>query len=335
MDTQVRQQLADLIGALDYAPREYSFFQLVNRLEQGCVQAGLPGDALDRWLTFAPSRDLGFPPSDVLACRPEDGQIRIELGFMGLYGVDAPLPHYFLDMAAGDDPGSEVLRGFLDLFSHRFYALLYRAWRKYRPHLHGLSGGGAFARYFAAVAGSYGDRGQHTLAYAGLFGARRRTAAALAGMLTEWLDGLPVDVRQFQPVWVRLSERGGLGSPEGMHLGEDTMLGDSVLDRAGRISLEIGPLNVDALRPLLPGSERGVRLCELAGRYLGPAFGFDLVFLVRPSGGISRLGDDQILLGSAGWLGAPEEGSIYRVRMPASAYRDGGSQDRTNTRSDA
>jgi type VI secretion system protein ImpH len=321
MDAAVRHQSADLIDSLAHPPREYSFFQLVRRLERACLERGLPGAPVDRWLHFAPGPHMSFPASDVLDCRADGGRIRVELGFMGLYGVDAPLPHYLLDLAAGDDAQAEVLRRFLDLFSHRFYALLYLAWRKYRPHLHGQDRDTPFMRYLCAMAGSSAARG--AMAYAGLFGARRRTAAALTGMVSEWLDGMPVKVCQFQPVWVALADRTRLGGTGACRLGQDTMLGDRVLDCAGRISLRIGPVPLEKVRPLLPGSRNGEGLTALVRRYLGPALPFDLTFLVEPpKGGQSRLGDEGLVLGCAVWLGSPRgEGRPYPVRIPGTAYR--------------
>ncbi|OOG23464.1 hypothetical protein B1C78_11055 [Thioalkalivibrio denitrificans] len=336
MDAKVRQQSADLIESLAFAPREYAFFQLVRRLERACLDRGLPGAPVDRWLHFAPGPDQSFPPSDVLDCRAEGKRIRVELGFMGLYGVDAPLPHYFLDLAAGDNAEARVLRRFLDLFSHRFYALLYLAWRKYRPHVHAQDRDSPFLRYLTAMAGSGAGRGESALAYAGLFGARRRTAAGLKGMVSEWLGGMPVEVRQFQPVWVPLADRTRVGGG-GCRLGQDTMLGDRVLDCAGRISLRIGPVPLDAVRPLLPGAERGEGLSALARRYLGPALPFDLVFLVMaPQGGESRLGEAGLVLGCAVWLGRAEGGARpYPVRIPGTAYRMAEANGQAQTRSAA
>jgi len=323
MDAQVRQQSADLIDALAHGPREYPFFQLVRVLERACEERGLRGAAVDRWLRFSPGRDLAFPASDVLDCRAEDEHIRLELGFMGLYGVDAPLPHYFLDLAAADDAQSAVLRRFLDLFSHRFYALLYLAWRKYRPYTHsaGQSGEAPFARYLSAMAGGAVSRKGSALPYAGLFGARRRTAAALTGMVKESLgNGVPVRVEQFQPVWVSLADRTRLGQGTGSRLGEDTMLGERVLDCAGRISLRVGPVSLDTVLPLLPGRAQGETLSELVHRYLGPTLPFDLSFIVNaPDGEGACLGSTGLVLGCAVWLGKPAQSS-YPVRIPGTAY---------------
>lgn len=335
MDAEVRQQSADLIDALRHDAREYPFFQLVRVLERACEERGLRGVAVDKWLRFAPGPSLAFPASDVLDCQVEDQHIRVELGFMGLYGVDAPLPHYFLDLAAADDVQSAVLRRFLDLFSHRFYALLYLAWRKYRPHTHGGSAGGAspVARYLSALAGGAASRDGGALTYAGLFGARRRTAAGLTGMVEAWLGGaLPVRVEQFQPVWVCLADETRLGAPAGCRLGEDTMLGERVLDCAGRIALRVGPAPLDAVLPLLPGRARGEALAELVQRYLGPTLPFEVLFIIDvPAGQASRLGADALVLGCAVWLGE-SGGATYPIRIPGTAY---GADTHAFTRSDS
>ncbi|MDP0995861.1 type VI secretion system baseplate subunit TssG, partial [Klebsiella pneumoniae] len=50
--------------------------------------------------------------------------------FMGLYGVDSPLPTAYLDDIALHRDGHEALQGLLDIFSHRIMTQFYRIWRK-------------------------------------------------------------------------------------------------------------------------------------------------------------------------------------------------------------
>ena len=52
--------------------------------------------------------------------------------FLGLYGVDAVLPDYFLNDIATHKDGSESLAAFLDIFNHRITTLFFQAWKKYR-----------------------------------------------------------------------------------------------------------------------------------------------------------------------------------------------------------
>lgn len=55
----------------------------------------------------------------------------IRTTFMGMYGVDSPLPTAYLDDITQRREGHEALQGFLDIFSHRILTQFYRIWRKY------------------------------------------------------------------------------------------------------------------------------------------------------------------------------------------------------------
>jgi len=81
-----------------------------------------------------------FPASDVRRIqriensgRSDAPIVDVTATFMGLYGINAPLPSYFVEQVARSDEGS--LQSFLDIFNHRIYSLFYRSWKKYRPLL--------------------------------------------------------------------------------------------------------------------------------------------------------------------------------------------------------
>lgn len=81
-----------------------------------------------------------FPASDVrriqtieTSGRSDTPIVDVTATFMGLYGINAPLPSYFVEQVARSDEGS--LQSFLDIFNHRVYSLFYRSWKKYRPLL--------------------------------------------------------------------------------------------------------------------------------------------------------------------------------------------------------
>lgn len=55
----------------------------------------------------------------------------IRTTFLGLYGVDSPLPTSYIDDIAQRREGHEAIEGFLDIFNHRMMTQFYRIWRKY------------------------------------------------------------------------------------------------------------------------------------------------------------------------------------------------------------
>ena len=54
------------------------------------------------------------------------------LNFLGLFGADSPLPHYFTSWLSGETEQAERARKFLIPFNHRIYQLLYSAWIQYK-----------------------------------------------------------------------------------------------------------------------------------------------------------------------------------------------------------
>ena len=90
-------------------------------------------------LNFRPYENYVYPPSDIRSFSYDGEQIQFVLNFLGLYGINAPLPRCYHEQVAiqqevhgsGDIP----LQNFLDIFDNRFYWLYYQAWKKYRYYL--------------------------------------------------------------------------------------------------------------------------------------------------------------------------------------------------------
>ncbi|HEB67095.1 MAG TPA: type VI secretion system baseplate subunit TssG [Gammaproteobacteria bacterium] len=323
MGTVTRRQVPALIQAfLDDAP-DFQFFQAVRLLENHWHGHGRIGQGLDQWLRLRPAAELGFPASDIRRCRfVEDGQLDLQLNFMGLYGVDGILPGYFLEFLARDDETSAALRHFIDFLGHRFYALYYLAWKKYRPYVT-LEQDDQYLAWVNALSGNvFGEDDAEEYAFSGALGNRNRGAAGLEGMLADFLGGIPVTVEQFVPRWVRVETGGRLGG-EGeaaMALGDNTLLGDAILDLNSKIGIHVGPLPARRARELLPGHERARALGRLLGRYLEPGMAFDVVLHVQPDQATAiGLGSDEMVLGWSTWLGDALQES-YALCIPGSSF---------------
>ncbi len=83
---------------------------------------------------------MGFPVSELKAVetseeRP-DAPPTVRTTFMGLYGVDSPLPTGYIDDITQRREGHEALEAFLDIFNHRMMTQFYRIWRKYNYPSH-------------------------------------------------------------------------------------------------------------------------------------------------------------------------------------------------------
>lgn len=328
-------KLPDLIEALLHDASQFGFYQAMRLIEASWRERGRFGEGLDGWVRIAPSRHLRFPPADVRRCdMDEDGRLFLQANFMGLYGVDASLPHYFLDRAAADDKQAQRLRQFLDMFNHRFYVLLYQAWSLG----HALRDGAAspYGRTAAALAGSTA-RDEDFACHAGLLNWKRRSTAGLAAVMRRLLGGVPVTVTDRQPTWVDLPPRGRLGGENGPCLGGDGVLGDRIVLAGGAVSVELGPMSVEHAAELLPGSDGGKRLTEVVRRYLEDAWPFEVRFRILPaSTACHRLGEENLRLGWATWLGN-DLASEYRIRVGGSRYgatdpRAGSTERRTSNK---
>ncbi len=66
---------------------------------------------------------LGFPNREIDAVETDYDDASkspsIRTTFLGLYGVDARMPSYFIDEVAQNRDGAEPLSAFLDMFHHR------------------------------------------------------------------------------------------------------------------------------------------------------------------------------------------------------------------------
>ena len=258
--------------------------------------------------------------------------VQMVLSFMGLYGVDSPLPFYFSEAvvgAEGDDEhedgeedGARVLRRFLDIFDHRIYSLYYRAWKKYRYSLQFETGGkDSFSQYLLSLIGLgtpalqclAGGDPSRLIAYMGVLGQQTRCAEGLGGLLSDYF-GVDAQIAEFVPRWVTIPEsyRTRLGTGK---LGQDATMGEKILDLGGKFRIILGPLNFEAFQRLLPsetGSEgRGTdfkHLDRLVRLYVRDQLSFDMELLlysedVPPL----QLGMDAAQLGWISWAGRPSE----------------------------
>ncbi|MGK3144618.1 type VI secretion system baseplate subunit TssG [Pantoea sp. C2G6] len=113
----------------------YRFCQLLEKQQPHKPLLGSTSHPADDPVRFAPHPGMGFPASELKTVEydeEDEGKPPvIRATFMGLYGVDSPLPTAYLDDITQRREGHEALQGFLDIFSHRILTQFYRIWRKY------------------------------------------------------------------------------------------------------------------------------------------------------------------------------------------------------------
>ncbi|BCA78396.1 type VI secretion system baseplate subunit TssG [Desulfuromonas sp. AOP6] len=296
MGTFARGKLSHLIEDLLARPSAYTAFQALHLLEMSC-RGGDGDQELHRFIVPTPARELSYPAGEIRRCfRDRDQRYRLELNFMGLYGVDSPLPQYFNDITARDKDGSDELSAFLNLFSQRLYTLLFMAWKKLNHH------GGTkslYSRYLTAFSGMSAATGR--IDYAGVFGTRIRSSQALCGMLADFLDA-PVRLRQNVPRWIGIDEPAKLG--EKCLLGSNALLGNRLLDVNSHVRILAGPLSFEKALALRPGEPLALAVASLLGDYLEPGLDYDLALNMQPATGQAAcLGNPHLILGWGCWLG--------------------------------
>ncbi len=226
------------------------------------------------------------PPADsITQVRGKNGPMRMDLTFMGLYGVSSPLPSYFIDPITLRKFEYFQLRKFLDIFGHRLYSLFYRAWKKYRHPLQFKAGGeddytqrllgltgqwpitastrrpklpppGRTAEFQALatpLALTLGDLKR--IPYARFLGNRVRSAKGLEQLLRGYFEFNRVKVREFVRQSVPIPIPAALGGI-GATLGGSMRIGFNMNDHVGRFEVEIGPLPSSHMRRFLPTGQK-------------------------------------------------------------------------------
>ncbi len=279
-------------------PYRFDFYQAVSLLERMRPDAPSVGEGVDastEAVRFSSAAGLGFPASEVAEVQPPErakDPWRMRVAFLGLAGVQGPLPRAFTERMLGRKSRSAATREFLDIFHHRLVALMYRVRRTQRIGLDGRAPEASpVAPILASVAGLNTDRlanrvgvpDRDLLRYAALLGQRPRSAVGLERMLSSYF-GVPVRVRQFAGKWRSLEPddltRLGAGG-QCQVLGENAVLGSRVWDQQGKIVLVVGPLSYARYLDFLPTGTAARPLRGLARLYLGSELEFDIQLVLR------------------------------------------------------
>lgn len=232
---------------------------------------------------FRSRAQLGFPAREIDAVEFDlDDPATppaVRTTFLGLYGVDARMPAYFVDEVAQNRDGAEPLSAFLDLFHHRIATQFYRIWRKYRyPAGFRPDGFDTVSRGVLSLVG-LGFRSPDTrapdwgfppgvgartlLSMLGLAAQKTRTAQGLAGVLGAAVPDAAIAVEEFYPVWRTVNDF------EPAALGEQCLLGRGFYDRANTLRIVITPHTRDAVAALVPGQPAYRQIIALLRFYLG------------------------------------------------------------------
>jgi type VI secretion system protein ImpH len=284
---------------LETTARDLDFFQVLRRIE--CLYPDRPGFGRSARPAEDPIRlgqepSLKFAPTMVAdyEAMPEGAPGKLRSYFFGLFGPNGPLPVHLTEWAQQrkhnyHDP---TFADFADLFHHRMFSLLYRAWAASRPTVaFDRPASDRFRTYVGAVFGL----GQPSLCnfdampdnsklhFAGVLGMQSRPAEGLE-ILVRGFFQLPARVREFQGGWMRLPMRSRLRigeTPETGMLGQSTVIGGSVWGCQQRFRIVLGPLGFVDFQRMLPKQESVGRLVALVRNYVGDERDWDVQLVLK------------------------------------------------------
>jgi type VI secretion system protein ImpH len=346
--------LPSIIDKLFEEGYRFNFFHAVSILEkiyQDSVPLGAEGPLYQEKIRFRANPSLTFPASDIAsihktiinsAQNQNTEIVQLVLKFMGLYGVNSPLPLYITKIISvlashdekhelvqeSEEDGIKALRNFLDIFDHRIYSLYYRSWKKYRYYLHyKKEAKDHFSQYMLSLIGLGSPELQNMvgldvsrlLAYIGIIGPQNRCPEGLQSLISDYFGGLEVKITEFVPRWVPIPQqfkaRVGKGKKETRaKLGENINLGNRIRDFRGKFRIAIGPLRIEDFRKFLPGGSESKKLNFLVGFYMLNQFSFDVKLLLRKEDvPAMQLGSKDIQIGWISWLGKPQDDVVSVV----------------------
>lgn len=307
--------MSDLIERLTSESYNFNFFQALSLLEEYFRSRESVANPIESGrirLTTSPS--LSFPPADIAKISKTKDGVEFVLTFMGLIGVSSPMPLYFTEYVSRFEENGAGLRDFLSIFNHRMYTLFYRAWQKYR--FIGIAGGKEnhpIMRGIAHLAGI--DEGKladpfyrRVLAYTGCFAGKTRSKEALRIMVSDFFNGLPVTVVQWQGRWTEIANPPKIGVDS--RLGVNAIAGTRKWDLSGKFRVSVGPLPRPQFETFLPGSDNIASMKKLVTLFLSDPLDYDIEVTLESSELVPVvLGQNTSRLGETSSLGKSDKKS--------------------------
>jgi len=296
-----------LIDKLNAKGHFFDFFQAVFLLEEYFQKQHGASDPLTSGkIRFAPDTDITFPASDVKKVHATQSHVEFILSFMGLVGVSSPLPQYFSEYVAQHEHTGSALYDFLTIFNHRFYTLFYRAWKKYRFLT--ASRDRSFTHKLKFLAGILNAKttDMRFVAYTGILAHPNRSAEGLRTILSDFYGNIPVGIEEFFPRRAPLKEKRQMGV--NALLGKNTIIGDHIEDRCGKIRIVLGPLNRENYESFLSGSPRLKEITTIVSHYSADPLDFDIQLTLQATDLVPVvLGNNDASLGKTSSLGSSSQ----------------------------
>jgi type VI secretion system protein ImpH len=334
---------ASLQAALQDAqerPWQHGFVPLMRKLaaaDPGQPPVGMAQRPQQESFRLGQQASLAFAPRELAKVEVKPGpdeQLRafIKLFGLGTLGPNGALPIHFTELVRErvEAKRDNTLADFIDLFHHRAFTHIYRAWSQSQSAA-GLDRADqeTFSTYIARLGGDEPSEVQHTALapHARWASSAHRVRAARNpdGLVStlERFFGVSVQLREYMLQWMPIEpqDQCRLGqASESSVLGQGAMAGEVVPDRQSRFRLTIGPLGMDGYLRLTPqGSPTGKdlpALIDIVRSFIGFEYVWEVELLInRNAAPQAQLGDGT-QLGWSTWMAS--EGKAASDAKPVS-----------------
>ena len=299
----------------------YRFCQLLEKLNPDRPLMGSTSHPADDPVRFAPHPGMGFPASELKAVEYDEEDNSkpplIRATFMGMYGVDSPLPTACLDDITLRREGHEALQGFLDIFSHRILTQFYRIWRKYSYPATFEPGGtdsisqsllGLVGLGIPGTANHIATPVSRFLALLGVLQLPGKTQEGMQALVSLLAPGTTVKVSPYCLRPVEVSQPLGFYGDDDFLLDGNTPLGDEAMDASSQLLIALSTVNEQESQGWKPDGLLYQDFLVMLRVYLGWRFRAKIT-LTTPTRLLAAppLGEGPFWLGTNGVLGAEDE----------------------------
>ncbi|MCT4702666.1 type VI secretion system baseplate subunit TssG [Enterobacteriaceae bacterium H20N1] len=311
----------------------YRFCQMLEQENPDAPPLGSTDKLSNDPVRFRPWPGMGFPVSELKVVETDDDNpdlpATVRTTFLGMYGVDSPLPTALLDDIAQRREGYEATSAFLDIFSHRILTQYYRIWRKYAYPATFEPGGtddisrcllGLIGLGIPGTAEQVATPVSRFLALLGTMRLPTRNAEGIRQLVSLLALETRATIISSDPVTVPVTNRSGLGKGNRVSLSQRATLGKTGKEACSRILLMLATDNPEEAEGWLPGGQMHTDLMVLLRVYMG--YRSDVrVRLTVPVACLPepRLGKTgRVQLGRTGVLGLKRDKSAKRTHLTVS-----------------
>ena len=260
----------------------YRFCQLLEQEHAGAPKLGTSDRPGDDPVRFRPWPGMGFPASELRAVETDEDHPErpptVRTTFLGMYGVDSPLPGSYLDDIAQRREGYEATTAFLDIFSHRITTQYYRIWRKYAyPATFEPGGSDETSQCLLGLVGlGIPGTAEHVATpisrFLALLGTMRlpgRNGEGIRALVSLLAPQTRAVVTEPDLVRVHIENRSGLSADNRVSLAQRATLGKSAKEACSRVRIDLYTGDPDEATGWLPGGVLYADFLVLMRVYMG------------------------------------------------------------------